>query len=253
LVDALQIPQGIQETHAGKPINKILLAEAIKRTPSSSEYFRLLSTSYQYGLTLGTEKAEQISLTSTGVSITKPTSEAERLAAVRSAALTPPLFRTVYNHYKNGKLPSADLFKNVLERNFGVPADSAELFIDLLIKNGLTANLLKQVNGDYWVVFEEIPQHSEPTAITTSPETDQTEISHSEIVEPVKKVQVIEGERRTDAHVFNIRGIILNIPKGPKIDEAIISGDLAPVRKALVDFAKNAGLTDEISNEEGNK
>jgi Family of unknown function (DUF5343) len=43
-------------------------------------------------------------------------------------------------------------------------------------------------------------------------------------------------------HTFNISGIILEIPKNHVVDEAIISGELAEVKKALDTFAKSTGL-----------
>src|SRR5438477_8950155 len=63
---ALPLPQKIQEEMGGKAMNRLLLAEALGMSPSSSNFRQLLSSAYKYGLTDGTEKADSISLTPIG-------------------------------------------------------------------------------------------------------------------------------------------------------------------------------------------
>src|SRR4029077_17344863 len=60
LEKALQIIQTIVENGASRPMDRLLLAQSINRTPSSSEFKKLLSSSLKYGLTEGTEKAEVV-------------------------------------------------------------------------------------------------------------------------------------------------------------------------------------------------
>jgi hypothetical protein len=57
LEEALAVPQKIADEMGGRPFKRILLADALGYTPMSSNVRDLLSSSYRYGLTDGTEKA----------------------------------------------------------------------------------------------------------------------------------------------------------------------------------------------------
>src|SRR5690242_13051205 len=92
LEKALQIIQTIVDAGASRSMDRLLLAEALNRTPSSSEYRLLLSSSLKYGLTEGTEKADQIKPTQLGLQICRPLSGTERKQALLKALCTPPLF-----------------------------------------------------------------------------------------------------------------------------------------------------------------
>lgn len=165
LRQALTIAESIQDKNAGKPMRRIFVADAIGRKPSSSEFKFLLSSSFKYGLTIGTEKADYIELTSLGQSITKPLNPEERALSVQKATLTPDLFKRVYEHFKDAKLPQEDFLKNLLEREFGVPREWTEECAKLLMDNGRFANIIKDVSGSPYVVLGEIP---------TSPATDSS-------------------------------------------------------------------------------
>jgi hypothetical protein len=63
---SLVVAQKIQDEMGGKPMNRLLLADALGLSPSSSNFREILSSSYKYGLTEGTEKADEISLSAIG-------------------------------------------------------------------------------------------------------------------------------------------------------------------------------------------
>src|ERR1700735_3508708 len=88
---SLVVAQKIQDEMGGKPMNRLLLADALGMSPSSSNFRDILSSSFKYGLTDGTEKADQLSLTEIGDSATARDA-AKRLAALRTAALRSPVF-----------------------------------------------------------------------------------------------------------------------------------------------------------------
>src|SRR6478672_11185810 len=79
LEGALVLPQKIQDEMGGKPMNRLLLADALGLSPSSSNFRDLMSSSYKYGLTEGTEKADNISLLPTGVDATQSVDQGKRL------------------------------------------------------------------------------------------------------------------------------------------------------------------------------
>src|SRR3990172_8939159 len=147
LMQALTVAESIQDKNAGKPMRRIFVADAIGRKPSSSEFKLLLSSSFKYGLTLGTEKADYIELTSLGQSITKPLNFEEKALSLQKAVLIPDLFKRVYEHFKDAKLPQEDFLKNLLEREFGVPREWTEECAKTLIDNGRFAGIIKDVSG----------------------------------------------------------------------------------------------------------
>jgi predicted nucleotide-binding protein len=154
------IPMALQDQNNGRPMNRILLADAIGRTPGSSEYRVLLSSSLKYGLTTGTEKSDIISLTDLGMSIVRPRDGTEHGQALRQAAMQPEIFKRIYEHYDNGKLPQGDFFRNVLERDYGVPRDRCDECITMLVENGKHAGIVRELQGTTYVLLAEDSGHS---------------------------------------------------------------------------------------------
>ncbi len=154
LEESLVIPKAIQDKSAGKPMKKLLLADAIGRKPASTAYVYLLSSSYKYGLTIGTEKADYISLSELGLKITRPKSEEERDLGLREAALKPDLFERVYRRFDDAKFPSGQFFQNTLEQEFGVPRALVVECEKLLIKNGRFVGLIRDISGSPHIMIE---------------------------------------------------------------------------------------------------
>lgn len=153
LEQALVLAKAIQDQNAGNPMNRLLLAGAVGLKPTSSEYRDLLSSSYKYGLTFGTEKAENIILTDLGKNITRPISDEQKTDAIKQAILIPELFKKIYNHYNSGKFPSGQFFENALETNFKIPREYAKEASLLLEKNGRFAGVIKDISGSAYVML----------------------------------------------------------------------------------------------------
>ena len=109
---------GIVEKGGSKPMDRLLVADAIGRTPSSSEYKRLLSSSRAYGLTTGTEKADYVVPTELGLKIVKPLHPEEALQAKVQACLNIELLGRLWRQFNKSKLPDAKFLKNTLERTY---------------------------------------------------------------------------------------------------------------------------------------
>jgi hypothetical protein len=92
LESTLPLAQKIQDEMGGKSMNRLLLAEAMGNSPSSSIFREILSSAYKYGLTDGTEKSDAISLTSVGAAATQQTDLSGRMRALRQATLLPDVF-----------------------------------------------------------------------------------------------------------------------------------------------------------------
>jgi len=156
LEDALCVARAIQDNNAGKPMKRLLLAEAVGRTPGSSEYRLLLSSSFKYGLTTGNEKSEYIEMTPLGISIIKPTSDQERQTSYNKATLNPEFFKRVYDHYNENKLPSETFLKNTIEREFGLSREWLDDFLKIFIANGRSSGIIRDISGSPYVMIDAI-------------------------------------------------------------------------------------------------
>jgi hypothetical protein len=220
------VAQAIQDKNAGKPMRRLFVAEAISRKPGSSEFKFLLSSSSKYGLTIGTEKAEYIELTNIGHGFTRPRTPDERAAALQKAAMTPELFSKIFEHYRDGKIPTESFLKNVLEREFNVPREWVEDCVKVLIANGRYAGIIRDVSGSPFVVLGEFGSTRPPTdsAISPSPSLDVIQTKNPLIMEtpsePPKIIFIGHGKNR--APLEQLKAILdqFKVPYLIAIDEA---------------------------------
>jgi hypothetical protein len=183
LEEALQIVHTIGEMNAAKPMDRLLLADAMGIKQASSEYRALLSSSIKYGLTEGNEKSEFINPTPLGLRIIKPLSAEERAEAIRVAVLTPELFERIYRHYNRSKLPKGSFFLNTLERQFGVPAQWCEELSAMIHTNARFAGLVQSISGDDHIMLTAPLQ---PPAVVAEGETAE---EHEEESAPDESVE----------------------------------------------------------------
>ncbi len=132
-------------------MDRLLVADAVGRTPSSSEFKRLLSSSLKYGLTAGSEKADNIVPTEIGLRIASPQNEQERGQGLIQACLKPELFARILNHYNRSKLPDAAFLKNALQKSFAVDASLAEECATVLVTNAKFCGLIQDISGSKYV------------------------------------------------------------------------------------------------------
>ncbi|MBI2655766.1 nucleotide-binding protein [Candidatus Woesearchaeota archaeon] len=199
---SLVIAQAIQDNNAGKPMKRLLLADAIGRKPTTIQFRDLLSSSYKYGLTLGTEKADYIELTKLGKDITKPISPQQHIESKQKAVLTVPLFKSIYTHYNNAKYPKGTFFENTLEVEFNVPREYLKEVIEILDKNGRFSGLIRDISGSPMVMFDDygqidIPQSQEENGISTpvSSQEESENLSQVNELEQAPQTQPKEQQR----------------------------------------------------------
>jgi predicted nucleotide-binding protein len=144
---ALVLSQKIQDEMGGQPMNRLLLADALGLSPSSSNYRDLLSSAFKYKLTDGTEKAASIGLTSTGADATQHQDQARRLVALRSAVMHPDVFARFFTDYANKKVPSSEMLPKILRAQYSVPPELAEECASLLLANGRFVSLIRDIGG----------------------------------------------------------------------------------------------------------
>lgn len=153
LEDALAVGQKIADERAGMPFKRLLLADALGLKPSSTNFRDMLSSSYKYGLTEGTQKATDISLTDLGKRATSGDVD-QRRRALREAALSPPLFRRFFDDYADKKLPSQDLLPKLLHSDYGVPEEWSSECAEIIMQNGRFAHLVRDIGGSPHVLLD---------------------------------------------------------------------------------------------------
>lgn len=135
LDDALAIPQAIKDNYASKPMPPQSLAKACGVSYGNTDWRVRLAASAAYGLTEGSYRASAVTLTDRARSILAPRTAEEKQRALRDAAREPEPMRRVYEHFDNGLIPDGEFFQNTLVRDFQVPEDQLERFVQILRSN----------------------------------------------------------------------------------------------------------------------
>lgn len=175
LEKALVIVQAIVDKGAGRSMDRLLVADAIGRTPSSSEFKVLLSASRSYGLTSGTEKADFIVPTELGLKIAQPQSDVERVKALVVSCLTPDLMGRVLRQFNRNKLPEPAFLRNTLERTFGVDRGHSEELATLLLENARFCGILQNISGSQYLRIDEPVAQGTQAIKEEQPEVDNEE------------------------------------------------------------------------------
>lgn len=174
LQEALSVAKAIQDKNNGNPMKSVFLAQSLDMSPTSTNFRDITSSAFKYGLTQGTWNVDKIALTPLGNALTKPTDPKKEVKDRQEAAMKIELYKSVFEHYRNGKYPSSgdSYFKNVLEDTFKVPREYIDECIEILENNGRFASILTETKGGLFVVFSEEPIQK-PTPI--SPEVGEEE------------------------------------------------------------------------------
>lgn len=153
----LKVSRSLEDKNGGNPMSPMDVALAISMSPGSSSFRDLLSSSIKYGLTSGSFNQPKVMLESLGKAVVAPTSPEERQRALFEAALRPDVFRRVYEYYRGKKLPESQFFANTLMREFGVPKESVEKFVEVFTANVEYLGLVKEGPTGKWLSSEMSP------------------------------------------------------------------------------------------------
>jgi len=204
LEEAMIIAKAIQDKNAAKPIKRLLVADAVERKPTSPEFRDLLSSSFKYGLTLGTEKAEFIELTDLGKKLTKPLTPEMGIEAKQTAIMTPDIFKKIYNHYKDNKVPKGTFFENSLEVQFQIPREYVQEIAIMIEKNGKFAGIIRDISGSPHIILNDL---SMPISEQKSEEVvEDSTIPKEERIEAQKKCEVDENSKKMLKPIFIAHG-----------------------------------------------
>jgi predicted nucleotide-binding protein len=168
LEDSLVVIKSIAEANNGKPYSRLLVAQAMNRKPDSSIFRQLVTSSNQYGLSVGGYSAERIAISDRGMSIAMPKDDSEKTRALRETFHSIDAYNRIYEHYKGAKLPQQDLLRNTLIRELGIPAENASEVMDGFIRDATFVGLVADVSGSLRVLTEAYLEDTQG-ALETSP------------------------------------------------------------------------------------
>ena len=152
---AMQVAQAITENNAGRPMNRLLLAEVMEYSPSSSGFRDRITSASKYGLTEGNFHSDTITLTDLGVAVTRPRNDHERVEAQRKAMRSVPIFADLLEHFANNKLPRQDFLKNTLERDpFNIDPVWSDAVAEAFADDARYVGYLRDIGGARHIVLD---------------------------------------------------------------------------------------------------
>jgi len=160
---ALRVPLALEEKNSGNPMPPTDVAIAIDKSPGSSDFRMLLSSSIKYGLSTGSYNQSKVALTTLAREIVSPTSDEAKNRALHQSAFMPPLFKSIFASYKGKKVPDMQFFQNALVRDFGVSRDQAARCAAVFYENADYLGLIRQATTGKWL-------SSEPTGMAPQEE-----------------------------------------------------------------------------------
>ena len=181
---AAMVAQAIADNNAGNPMNRVLLAQAMGYSPSSSGLRERIAAAAKYGLTRGNFNSEQISLTPLGVSVSQPRNEEERIAGLRKAVQKVPVFRQLLEHFSNSALPKPEFFANTLRHDpFNIGEDWASSASEAFAEDARNVGFLRNISGKAYVLLD-------GSAATPRPAATEA----AEVTEPIATPELEEKE-----------------------------------------------------------
>ena len=176
---ALQIPREVRNSNASRPMQRLLLAEAMNYSPNSSAFRDRIGASVRYGLTQGNYKAEFIALTPLGESITRPRNDHELYTSMREAVRTVQIYNQLLEYFANSRLPTLDFLKNILEREpFSVAPAWSDDVAGAFITDARMVGFLRDIGGSPHVVLDSsttVPERPLDHEVRASETSDQGE------------------------------------------------------------------------------
>jgi hypothetical protein len=164
-MEALALPDAVQQLGAGQPIRRLTLLEQLGRSPTSSTTRILLTTSNQYGLTEGSYNAEVLSLTPLGSQASDPDAPARERARsrIRLGILNVPSFAALYERYKGSRLPTPEVLRDAA-RAEGIDEANVAECAETFLANARDLGLVRQIGGSEHLVDLETALDSIPEA-----------------------------------------------------------------------------------------
>lgn len=171
--EALTVAQAIEDKNSGNPLPPQEVAIALGKSPGSSAFRILLSSSNKYGLTTGSYNTPRITITSLGKDIVEPKEDESRKSAITNSVFKSESFSKIFEYYKGKKVPEKSFFENTLVRDFEIPKKQAGVFVDIFMTNIKYLGLVRNTTTGPWFASgiaasalekqKTVPENKEPT------------------------------------------------------------------------------------------
>ena len=135
LESALRIPQILKEKNGGNSWAPAEVANALDRSPKTTEFYNLTASSRDYGLTIGTRDSAQIVLQPIGRDVVYAVSKEAEQDALSRAFLNVAAFKDAHEYYKGGSLPELQYLQNTLQTKFNIDPKYHEEFAQVYTAN----------------------------------------------------------------------------------------------------------------------
>lgn len=151
--EASALAEAMQKHGAGQPIRRLTLFEALERSPDSSASRQLITSSGQYGLTVGGYRAETLALTPKGKVASDPDApEGPKLRARFELAVSDVApFKAIYERYVGSRLPTVEVMRDAA-REAGVPDEYVAECIQTFLANARELGLVRTIAGSEHLV-----------------------------------------------------------------------------------------------------
>lgn len=149
LEDALKVARVVKDDYAGSMATWDDIAKSMGLSPNNPNNQYYLWAASSYGII---EKADnkQFRLTETGRKILAPTFDNEDREGKILAVGKPAILARFYSDYGSSSLPSGEIFRIVLEQEYGIPNGRVDECISLILDNARFAGLLEELpEGKY--------------------------------------------------------------------------------------------------------
>lgn len=133
--EALAVPTALKDKNGGNPWSTDEVAKALQVARTNNKFFYLTAASRDYGFTLGTRDAAEISLTDLGRKAVYPSSPDAEYVARLEGFLRIEVFQQVLKHFGGSKLPEKEYLANTLQTQFGLDPTHHDEFVELFSAN----------------------------------------------------------------------------------------------------------------------
>jgi len=240
-------------------MRRLFIADHIEIKPESSNFRDLISSSYRYGLTEGSQQSEYLSLTTLGSNIAGTEVEEQRIPYLQEACQNVEVFKNFYQRYRNSKLPTDDYAKKLLKDEFKVPEEHVDECLNLILTNGRFSHVIQDVAGAARVIFDVVP---------TIPLEEKEEEREEEKIEeavpsvtpriPPKPKQIFIAHGKNKIPLEQLKNILdqFKVPYKVAIDEPHIG---RPISQKVAEIMTNCSSAififtadEEVHDSEGN-
>lgn len=171
LEDAIKVPKIIREYNGGNPWRPEDIANALKMSLKTNNFYYLTAASRDYGFTEGTRDAEKIALAAIGKNIAYARSPEDEVNGYQEAFLNISLFKKIYEYYDKRPLPSFEYLRNTLVTEFELNEDFHKDFYNVYQSNiqFLSKKAESRLDVEKQETLSSVKEHSDDTVILAEP------------------------------------------------------------------------------------